>query len=212
MSQKLKFLRRILTLGVLVVLVLLIVRWCSKDDGPDFTIDDTPMRVERIRSIAELATISYQDEVVVDSIEFYKDGQEQFAGSITKLIDPKDFKYGLNPSNIKRRLTLLVKGEVKYGFDLKQAPIKIQETDSLIQVFLPQPKIIDLQVTPTGTEFIQENGRWQDYEIRSVNNKARQKLTYNAELLNLRDQAKSNMTMLMKQLLAREKAFEVNYQ
>lgn len=199
-------------MGVLVVLVLLIVRWCSKDDGPGFTIDDTPMRVERIRSIAELATISYQDEVVVDSIEFYKDGQEQFAGSITKLIDPKDFKYGLNPSNIRRRLTLLVKGEVKYGFDLKQAPIKIQENDSLIQVFLPQPKIIDLQVTPSGTEFIQENGRWQDYEIRSVNNKARQKLTYNAELLNLRDQAKSNMTMLMKQLLAKDKAFEVHYQ
>lgn len=213
MSQKLKLIRRIITLLVIVVIVVLLFRWCTNDkDAPEFTISDTPMRVEMIRSIAEISTVSYRDEVVVDSLEYYKDAQEQLAGSILKLTDPKDFKYGVRSSAIKRRITMLVKGEIRYGFDLKKSPVKIQESDSLIEVFLPEPEIVDIQVTPSGTEIFQENGKWYDAEIRDLHLKARKKLIRNAEMLQLESNARSNMTLIMKQMLGKDKPFRITFE
>ncbi len=213
MSQKLKFLRRIITLAVFVTLIVLLFRWCTKkDDDSEFTIANTPIKVELIRSIAEISTVSYRDEVVVDSVELYKSTEEQIAGSLIKLTDPQDFKYGLRSSAIKRRVTILVKGEIRYGFNLKNRRIRIEEKDSVIQVFLPEPEIVDIQVTPSTTEFFQENGDWNDREIRSLHVKARKKLIANAETLNLRENAKNNMNVILKQMLGKDKAFVINYQ
>lgn len=212
MSQKLKFVSRILTLAVFVTVIVLLFRWCTKKGSDsEFTIADTPIKVEMIRSIAEIATVSYRDEVVVDSVEMYKNTQEIITGSLLKLTDPKDFKYGLR-SSVKRRLTLIVKGEIRYGFDLKKNRIRVQETDSVMEVFLPQPEIVDIQVTPSSTEFFQENGDWKDYEIKSMQNKARQKLIANAETLNLRENARASMTTILKQMLGKEKPFKITFE
>lgn len=213
MSRKLKFISRLLTLAVLVTIVVLVFRWCTrKDDCDGFAISDTPIKVEMIRNIAEISTISYRDEVVVDSVELYQGGREQFAGSLLKLVDPKDFKYSLSSSPIKRRITLIVKGEIRYGFDLKKHPVKISETDSLVEVFMPRPQITDTLVTPSGTEFFQEHGDWNDYEIRVLHARARQKLVNNALQMNLEENAKGNMSSILKRMIGKDKAVLIHYE
>ena len=53
--------------------------WGGQEDT--YAIEDTPLHVEKVRSIAEISTISYRDEVVEDSIEYYKSTSEQLSGN-----------------------------------------------------------------------------------------------------------------------------------
>lgn len=203
MSQKLKLVRRILTLLVLVALVVFLFRWCNKKSNTnEFVIDNTPIKVEMVRNIAEIATVSFKDEVVVDSVEYYANTQEQIAGNLMKLTDPDDFKYGIRSSAIKRRLTMIVRGELRVGFDLKKHPVKIETRDSVVYIQLPEPKVLDVLVTPKTTEIYLENGEWKDFEITRLQNRSRKKLAYSAQLLKLDELAKRNMESLFRKLIS----------
>lgn len=212
MAKNIKLLWQVLKLLILVALIVFVVRWCNKPGSNDeLEIENTPMRVEMIRNIAEIATISYKDEVVADTVEFYKDAQEQFTGTLEKLTDPHDFKYGIRSEWIKRRLTLIVQGEIRYGFDLTHFDLRTQENDSVLTVMLPQPIVTDIIVTPSSTEVFLENGHWRDYEVRQLHNKARRKLIQGAVQLKLEQKARDNMESLLKQLIRTSKRLQVQY-
>lgn len=193
--------------GILIfcVLAYFVYRWFTKkDEISDFKLEHSPLHVERIESIAEIATISYSDEVVVDTIEYYKNTEDLLTGSISKLLDPKDFKYGLTPNNIKRRLSLIVKGELRVGFDFKNSPMKVIENDSSIQLILPKANVLDILVNPSDTEIFQENGKWNDFEVAFLQKRAKQKLLHNMLQLDLIKRAEENMELLVrKQLYAK---------
>jgi len=198
--------RRIITLAVLVALVLLAFKWCNREkNSREARIDNTPLKVEMIRNIAEIATVSYKDEVVADSVEYYKNQQEQIAGNLMKIVTAEDIKHGIRSSNIKRRLTLLVKGEIRYGFNLTAHPVKINETDSVIYISLPPPSIVDIQITPSSTEVFQETGQWKDYEIKQLHYKARRKLISNAASLKLEEKSMESMHKILTQLVRKNK-------
>ena len=208
-NRKWALVKQLVALSVVVAIVLLFVSWCSGSGAKSrFEIENTPIRVEMVRNIAQLANISYKDEVVVDSVEFYKSESEMIAGNLAKLGDPDNFKHGINASNVKRRLTLIVKGEVWIGFNLNDKKFKIEESDSLVKIFLPEPDIIDVISTASSTKVFQENGRWKDYEIRGLNNKARLKMRQNAESLGLHAKANTNAKNVLGKLIKKKKKIE----
>lgn len=208
-NRKWTLVKQAFMLAVLVGIVLFFVKWCTGTDVKSrFEIENSPIRVEMIRNIAQLANISYKDEVVADSIEYYTSESEMFAGNLSKLGDPDNFKHGIKASNVKRRLTLIVKGEVWIGFNLKDKKFDIKESDSLIRIFLPEPEITDVISTASSTKIFQENGRWQDYEIRALKNKARLKMRHNAEMLQLKDKAKENAKNVLSKLIKKKKRIE----
>lgn len=208
-SRKWALVKQVFMLAVLVGIVLFFVKWCSGSGAKSrFEIENSPIRVEMVRNIAQLANISYKDEVVADSLELYETEREMFAGTFEKLGDPDNFKHGIKASNVKRRLTLIVKGEVWIGFNLKDEKFKIEESDSLIRIFLPEPEIIDVISTASSTKVFQENGRWQDYEIRALKNKARLKMRRNAEALQLKEKAKENAKNVLSKLIKKKKKIE----
>jgi hypothetical protein len=171
----------------------------------DFGIDDTPLKVEMIRAIAEISTVSYKDEVVQDSVEYYETEKEQISGNFYKLSDPEFWKYGLRASNIKRRLTLIVKGEVRVGFNFKNNKIDIAQNEDTIWFNLPKAKILDVLISPSGTEVFLENGAWSDGARRSLENKAIDQLKRNAEELKLKEKARESMDRLLRKLIPNEK-------
>ncbi|MES2588946.1 MAG: DUF4230 domain-containing protein [Bacteroidota bacterium] len=211
-QRKLALVKQVVMLLVLITTILLLMRWCKKSEKESrFEIENSPIKVELIRSIAQLATISYKDEVVVDSLEYYSSANEQILGNISKLVDIDNIKHGLKSSNIKRRLTLIVKGEINIGFNLKDKKFKIQETDSLIKICIPKPIILDVLSTPSTTRVFQENGSWKDYEITVLKNKARDKMRRNVEQLQLKTKAKENLERFLRPLIKKNKKviFEV---
>lgn len=213
MSRKLQLIRKLIFPVLVIVGIIVIVIWYNKeDDSERFAIDETPIKVEMVKNIAEIATVSFNDEVVVDSVEYYHSAQEQIAGNLWKLTDPNNFKYGIRSSAIKRRVTLIARGELRVGFDLKKYPVSVEKHDSMLIVYLPQPQVLDVLVPPSSTEIYQEHGDWKDYEITRLHNIARRKISQSAETMKLGDLAKANIENLFRKMVPEEERIEFRYQ
>ena len=144
-----------------------------KSEDDELKIDDTPIHIESIKTIAEISTVSYKDEVVMDSIEFYKQQNSVY--------DPREW-IRMYDRNVKRRLTLIIRGEVKYGINLTDGSYSAASNEDSIWLKLPTPKILDIIVTPSKTEVFQEKGDWSDNARTSMEMQAKMKLKESAKL------------------------------
>ena len=141
-------------------------------------IDETPIHIESIRAIAEISTVTYKDEVVMDSIVKHK------GEAVWTWIDSRKMYDKYLNSNIKRRLTIIVHGEVRFGIDLSDSNFEIRHTEDKIYIQLPKAKVLDVNVSPSRTEVFQEQGKWTDSERKSLEIRAKVKLVKNAKSLN----------------------------
>ena len=106
-NSKTELVRLVINMSIiagLVVLALFLIRRCTSDEDGEWELENHPLRVENIRKIAELSTVSYSDEVVTDSIEYYNDMSEQLSGNISKLSDLENWKYAVRGSAVKRQI------------------------------------------------------------------------------------------------------------
>ena len=176
------------------------------DDGDYVQIDDTPIHIESIRAIAEISTVNYKDEVVMDSVVFYTKPSSFGWAQSREMYDR------IMNGGIKRRLTLIVKGEVRFGVDLTLMDLKLRQTADSIFIKLPKPKIIDVVLTPHRTEIFQEVGSWSDRERRMLEARAKEKLIKNAKSLNLNDKTEKNMRNLLRQMIRSTKILIITFE
>lgn len=189
--------------GVIVVVYLLL----TKDSGPTNKIDSTPIRIESIRNIAELSTVSYSDEVVIDSVIYYKELEV-----LSNVLDAYDLTQRIIKRNVKRRLTLIFRGEVKYGLQLTDKNFETSQNDDTLWLNLPKPELLDLILTPSDTEIYQEQGFWSDAERKEMEDKAKKRLKENALKLKLDERAENNATKLFKRLIRTDKTIVISYE
>ena len=212
-SKKRELIRLIINISsiTLVVIVGIIVfRKCSSKDNSEWELEHHPLKIENIRKIAELSTVSYQDEVVMDTIEYYDGLGDQIKGNIKQLANVEDWKYSIRGSYIKRRLTLIVGGEVRYGFDLKDTVFQVKSSKDTIFVTVSQPKILDVLVVPSKTSVFQEHGKWHDNTRRKLQQKAIKELTNRTNQLGLDEKSKKQLESLMQKLVP-DKVLIVSY-
>ncbi|MBC9813657.1 DUF4230 domain-containing protein [Crocinitomicaceae bacterium CZZ-1] len=213
-NSKTELVRLVINMSIiagLVVLALFLIRRCTADEDGEWELENHPLRVENIRKIAELSTVSYTDEVVSDSIEYYEDFGEQFAGNVSKLADLESWKYAVRGSAIKRRLTLIVGGEVRYGFDLKDTTFRVTYSGDTVFVQTAAPKILDVIVVPSKTTIFQEHGQWQDNARIQLQQKARLILAVRSGKMELEQKSKQQLESLLKKLLADKRKLIVTY-
>lgn len=202
---------------ILVLLVLVglgyIIYWFFfvKKPNSDYELENTPLKVEQIRSILELNTLKFQDEVVVDTIEFYGSTTELIQGTMQKLMDLDQLKNGLKPSNVKRRLSLVVKGELIYGVNLKTNDFQLIPTRDSIIVKIPQPELLSISVNPDNTKVFIENGFWNDAERRSLMVRAKLKMVATGEELHLVERAKQPIEKLIEKLLRTDRKVIIQF-
>ncbi|MDR0803264.1 DUF4230 domain-containing protein [Fluviicola sp.] len=178
----------------------------------EIILDETPLKVEQIRSILELNTLKFQDEAVVDTVEYYKSNAEAFLGSLDKLMDIDQVKHGLSGNGIKRRLTLIMKGELLYGVDLKRKDFQfISKEDSLI-IVIPKPELLSVSLNPKGTEVYIENGEWKDYERVYLQRKARHKMIATGDRLKLPERAKVPLEKALRSLVKTNKKLIIKFE
>lgn len=206
-----RLIKNILVLACIVALGIFLYSYFFSDKEERFSIENTPLHIERIRTIAEISTISYKDEVVVDSIEYYSEINEQVSGNLQKMTNIDQWKYGVTSSSIKRRLTLIVKGEVRFGFDLTNKNLDVQHNEDTIWINLPKPKIIDVLVVPSQTEVYLENGIWDDYARRKLEKRAILLLKWNASKLGLAEKAMKQMDKLLRSITPKDRVLLIYF-
>ena len=173
----------------------------GEDD--EITIEDTPIQIESIRTIAEISTVSYLDEVVMDTLETYDTDRSHF--------DPRKWMEWYE-HGIKRRLTLIIKGEVKYGFDLTDDNYGLTSDETTITLTLPSPKVIDVIVSPSQTEVFEEKGKWPENTRRNMEVRAKKQIEDAAQNLRLEEKAKNNAERLFEKLIQTEKILIIEFE
>lgn len=191
-NEYIRLLKNIFVLGIFVFAGMLIYWYFAPASDTELKIEETPIHIESIKTVAEISTVSYKDEVVIDTVEYY--------GEYTNVFDPDEWMRVIN-RGIKRRLTLIVQGEVKYGIDLTTKNYSISSNKDSIWVTLPAPKILDVIISPTKTEIFQEQGSWSDNTRRKLEVKAKNRIQKNAEANSLQKKAKENTMRIFKKLI-----------
>jgi len=215
-AKKIKEIRtlvvRLLALVLIGLGVYFIVEIIREANGSrEAEIDDTPLRVEQIRSILELNTLRFEDEVVVDSVVYYDGGLDQVGKTLGKLSDFNTLDEVLTNSPIEKRLTLVVKGELLYGVDLKLKDFELEEKNDTIFLRLPEPQLLSATVNPTDTDVFVEYGVWSDYARRKLMMKAKKKMIKSGEELHLSERAKEPLEKCIRQLVLTEKPIVISY-
>ncbi len=168
-------------------------------------IDETPIHVEAIRAIAEISTVNYKDEVVMDSVIRHK------GSSTWNWLDSRRMYDKYLNSNIKRRLTIIVRGEVRYGVDLSEANYTMRQTEDSVFIQFPKSKVLDVVLSPSRTEIFQEQGKWTDRERKILEIKAKAKLIANAKTMDLDSKTEKNLRRLMNQMIRTDKKVIISF-
>lgn len=204
MKDSIRLLKNIAVLAAIGGLFYLVYWYFfTGGDEDELTIDDTGIKIESIRTIAEISTINYSDEVVVDSVERYDNSPSLF--------DPRDWQ-AIYSGNVKRRLTLIVRGEVQYGLDLTDGNYKIDQGEDTIIVRLPHPKRLDVVISPSKTEVFQEEGKWKDSERKKLELRAKYQLMKNASELDLEKKAEKHAERLMRKMIKTDKKLIITFE
>lgn len=194
--------------SAIAILMFVFVNWYffSDDDLSRFELEETAIQIESIKEIAELGTITVEDEVVVDRIEGYESGLDAANGMIEKT-----FTKGIKSSSpdIKRRITLTTQAKIIFGFNLDDSSFQVQFLNDTVRIDLPEPSILDFIQNPSGNEIFIEEGSWSDNEVKQIFEVSRKKLERNFNEKRQSLDAKSRVEVLFKRLLPnREIQFE----
>lgn len=199
-----KSLDPILKWGFRILLILVLIWGLSKATGLsdhfknwfDFSteIDDTANIVDEVRSIAELATVSYYDEVVM---HFTKENK----GSKSNL--NQFAKQNMNLELVaKDRIILIGKGTVKAGFNLEKfSPEDVTLQGDTLTIMLPHAEYLDATLNPSDFEYFKRRGFWSHEEDTKVKLHARKRLIKDADRNHLLQRAEqagiSRLTTLL---------------
>lgn len=197
-----RLIKNIVVIGAIALLGFIVYFYFFKDSNDKLLIDETPIHIESIKTIAEISTVSYKDEIVMDTCEYYK--------KKSSLYDPREW-IRMYDRNIKRRLTLIIKGEVKYGLDLTDSNFELNANQDTVWLKLPQPKILDIIVSPSNTEVFQEQGVWRDSDVKRLEGKAKSTLKQNAHEFKLDEKAAKNAKRLFKKLIQTNKTLVISF-
>lgn len=145
------------------ILVLKKMNWLPSWDifsSKPVIIDDTPILIKDIRSLGQVITATYHDEVVVDSVIHRTFPQ-------LPITDDK--------------LVIIASGKVLAGIDLKLlADSSVTVTKDTVRMQFPPTKIIDVIINPADYETFEEKGKWRQEDVTAVKLRAKDKITANA--------------------------------
>ena len=168
----------ILLVVLLLVVAFLLTRGVRQGTRP-LTIDDTPVIVTKIRSLGELTTACYYDELVLSQTKpnaFSSTALGSLAEGLGKDVDD--------------HLVLIAKGTVRAGLDLMDITEEdVRFVGDTAYIRLPAPQYLDVIVNPSDFEVFAETGKWTHEEITGLQGTARTRLLMGADHYGLKSRA-----------------------
>ena len=75
--ELIRLIKNILVITAITVIGFFVYQYFIKSDDTQLKIDKTPIHIKSIKTIAEISTVSYKDEVVIDSVEVYEENYQR---------------------------------------------------------------------------------------------------------------------------------------
>ncbi|MEP6582653.1 MAG: DUF4230 domain-containing protein [Ginsengibacter sp.] len=154
-------------------------------------IEETPIIIKEINTLAQLITITYADEVVMDEAKAGKGIPSIISAGASMIMVPSS-----------DRIVIIGRGKVFAGIDLK----KLQEKDvnvngDSIHVTLPAAQILNTVINPSGFETFDEKGDWNEQSITALKLKIKNEMTKRALHQNILLQAEARSKNIIETFL-----------
>ncbi|MBQ9713206.1 MAG: DUF4230 domain-containing protein [Bacteroidales bacterium] len=182
----------VILFAALVILGIVLVKYPGNKGRHSLTIGDSPVIATRIRSLGELTTACFYDEVVVS-------GTKENLLSTSPLGSIARDGFG---RDVDDHIVIIARGTVRAGIDLSQidrSHVRISRDTAIIT--LPEVKYFDTIVNPSDMEVFAESGRWSQQEVGRLQESARRKLILEAEEADLRKTARDGAVDAISDLL-----------
>ncbi len=193
-----KLLKNVLFIAVFVLLVFFVFQKINilpsfKDifSSKPVLIEETPVLIKEINTLAQLMTITYSDEVVTDTVKW--------GLGIPSLI-PIIGGSMLSPALDK--LVIIGRGRVIAGTDLKKMQDQdITQTGDSIYIRLPSSTILETILNPSDFETFIEKGTWSEAAVTALKVKIRNEMNDRAMKQNILRQADARSKNIMETFL-----------
>ena len=180
-------------LAVLLLVGALLLHRGVRQEKRSLSIDDTPVIITKIRSLGELTTACYYDEMVLSRTK-----QNAFSSSALGSLA----RDGLG-KDVDDHLVIIAKGTVRAGVDLMDMTEEdIRFVGDTAYIRLPAPQYLDVIVNPSGFEVFAESGKWSHEEVTGLQDTARQRLLMGADHYGLKSKAYAGAMDAVTELLA----------
>ena len=167
-------------LAVLLLVGALLLHRGIRQEKRSLSIDATPVIITKIRSLGELTTACYYDEMVLSRTK-----QNAFSSSALGSLA----RDGLG-KDVDDHLVIIAKGTVRAGVDLMDMTEEdIRFVGDTAYIRLPAPQYLDVIVNPSGFEVFAESGKWSHEEVTGLQDTARQRLLMGADHYGLKSKA-----------------------
>lgn len=193
-----KLLKNILFIAAFSLLVLFILKKTNvlpslRDifSSKPVLIEETPILIQEINALAQLMTITYSDEIVMDTVK---------VGIGIPSLLPVLGGSVLSPALDK--LVIIGRGKVIAGTDLKKLKEEdfVQTGDS-INVQLPSSIILEAILNPSDFETFIEKGNWNDAAVVALKMKIKSELIDRAKKENILNQSDDRTKIIIESLL-----------
>ena len=180
-------------LAVLLLVGAILLHRGIRQEKRTLSIDDTPVIITKIRSLGELTTACYYDEMVLSRTK-----QNAFSSSALGSLA----RDGLG-KDVDDHLVIIAKGPVRAGVDLMDMTEEdIRFVGDTAYIRLPAPQYLDVIVNPSGFEVFAESGKWSHEEVTGLQDTARQRLLMGADHYGLKSKAYAGAMDAVTELLA----------
>ena len=142
-------------------------------------IEQTPVIIKEINTLAQLITITYSDEVVMDKTKTGNGLPSLMSAGLAMVLVPSS-----------ERLVIIGRGKVIAGIDLSRLQEKdVNTVGDSVHIILPSAQILNTIINPSGFETFDEEGTWTEAEVTDLKVKIKNEITKRALQQNILTQA-----------------------
>ncbi|MEO5501170.1 MAG: DUF4230 domain-containing protein [Ginsengibacter sp.] len=154
-------------------------------------IDATPIVIQEIKTLASLITITYSNEIVMDTV--------QVGNGLPSLL-PLNIGTTILPS--VNKLVIIGRGKVIAGTDLSkmQGDDVIVSGDS-VHVAVPHANILQTILNPSDFETFIEDGKWNDEAVTALKIKIRNNINEQAIQQGIPEKADARCKLILENYL-----------
>jgi len=149
-------------------------------------IENSPVVVKQIQSLAQLVTVSMYDEIVADT------SRADIRHFQLPLLPDMNFYKDLN------RLVIISKVVVHVGINLQELNAdNITGTKDSLHLLLPDAEVMDAIINPSDVEVFIEDGDWSSQAVANLKNKIRTIAIINAQSRGLFAQSQNKAQQIL---------------
>ncbi len=154
-------------------------------------IDATPIVIQEIKSLASLITITYTNEIVMDTV--------QIGNGLPNLL-PLSIGATILPS--VKKLVIIGRGKVLAGTDLnRMKATDVTVSGDSVNVIVPHARILQTILNPSDFETFIEDGKWNEEAVTALKIKIRNNINEQAIQQGIPEKADARCKLILENYL-----------